>query len=297
MTEAPVRGAVVAVPGTATGFGEGPVWDDRRATLLWLDYAERELLELDPALDSVIRTPLAVDVGAIGLVDDASLIAAVPDGFAWIDRRSGRLSTMANVEPGPLPTRMNDGSCDPAGRFLAGSVGLRLEPGIGALHRLDRHGTTRHLVDGLTVSNGLGWSPDGSTLYLVDSQVGIDAFDYDVASGRLGARRRLISFPPDGGVPDGLTVDTAGFLWVAMFGGGCLRRFAPDGTPDERIELPVTHPTSVAFGGRDLEDLYITSAQAAPGTSDGDDLWAGMLLRCRPGVRGRATARYRPVAR
>ncbi len=156
----------------------------------------------------------------------------------------------------------------------------------------------RPMVKGLHVSNGLGWSPDGATFYLIDSFAGIDAFDYEVASGSLSRRRRLISIPRADGLPDGMTVDVEGYLWVAMFNGGCLRRFAPDGTLDAILPMPVTQPTSVVFGGPDLTDLYITSArQDEGGPLSTEQLatqpLAGSVFRCRLGIRGMPTNPYR----
>jgi sugar lactone lactonase YvrE len=190
----------------------------------------------------------------------------------------------------PPGTQLNDGKADPQGRFWAGTKHLEGEHAIGSLYRLGRDGRAVRVLDGLTVSNGLGWSPDGATMYHVDSPTRrVDAYAFDPATGAVEGRRELVSFPPDAGLPDGLTVDEDGHLWVAFWGGGALRRVAPDGRVVEEIAMPASLVTSCAFGGEDGGDLFVTSARV--GLTDAelrDRPLAGAVFRLRPGVRGPA---------
>jgi sugar lactone lactonase YvrE len=198
--------------------------------------------------------------------------------------------------------RMNDGKCDPQGRFWAGSMAFSGAPGRGALYRLDPDLTVTRVLDRCTISNGLDWSDDGGRLYYIDSGVpGVDVFDFDGATGTIANRRRVVDVPNDedapagATAPDGMTIDAEGFLWVAVWGGGEVRRFTTTGELDAVVEMPVACPTSVAFGGDDLADLYITSMTPDRTAKDGRtpvDVWdpkpsEGALFRCRPGVAGR----------
>jgi sugar lactone lactonase YvrE len=184
---------------------------------------------------------------------------------------------------------MNDGACDPAGRFWAGTMALDERPGAGALYRLDLDLTVHTMLTEVTISNGIDWSLDGRRMYYVDSPTGrIDVCDFDPGTGAITNRRPFVTVPAEAGIPDGITVDAAGFVWLALWGGAALRRYAPDGGLERTVNLPVSHPTSCAFGGPDLDELYVTSARR-PLSSDerSRQPQAGGLLRLRPGVAGR----------
>ena len=239
-------------------LAEGPLWDESRRCLWWVDIAAGVLNHYDPRARSNEREMLDLPVSAVALCADNGLILAAGKGFATYD--DGKLSWITEVA---LGDRMNDGKCDPAGRFLAGTlVSGDDASGKAALYRLEK-GEVTQLFDGVTVSNGLGWSPSGETMYYIDTPTRrIDAFDYDVASGSLGERRTFVDLSEVPGVPDGLTVDARGAVWVAMSrGGAAIRRFLPDGRPDQMVAIPVPNVTSVAFGGPDLDELYVTTSR------------------------------------
>jgi sugar lactone lactonase YvrE len=198
------------------------------------------------------------------------------------------LEMIAEVEADNPDNRMNDGKCDGAGRFWAGTMGFEPIPGAGALYRLDADRNVTTVLENVTISNGLGWSPDDATMYYIDSSTNrIDAFDYDTETGKIRNRRRLIEVPQEQGMPDGMTVDAEGFLWVALWGGCSVRRYAPDGTPDLVVELPASQITCPTFGGKDLSELYVTSAtQGLLEEELQEQPYAGALFCCRPGVAG-----------
>ena len=185
-------------------------------------------------------------------------------------------------------------SATPGGRFWAGTMAFEVTPGVAALYRLDSDLTVSRMVSGVTLSNGLGWSPDGRQMYYIDSVThGVDVFDFDPADGSLGERRRLITIPPGEGLPDGMTVDAEGGLWIALHGSGSIRRYLPDGQVDRVVRVPPKMVTCCAFGGPDLTDLYITTMCLGL-SADGlrAQPLAGALFRCRPGVRGLPPHRF-----
>ncbi len=189
---------------------------------------------------------------------------------------------------------MNDGKVDPSGRFWAGSMAKDERAGAGTLYRLDPDRSVTPMVDGLTIPNGLDWSADGRTMFYIDTTTNrVDAFDYDDAAGTIAGRRPAVLVDPGRGFPDGMTLDAEGFLWVALFDGWGVHRYAPDGRLDRRIEVPAAQVTSVAFGGRDYDELYITTGQEGfPAGGLPGQPHAGGVFRCRPGVRGRPPNRF-----
>ncbi|AYY13169.1 SMP-30/gluconolactonase/LRE family protein [Actinobacteria bacterium YIM 96077] len=274
-------------------LGEGPLWDPDTSKLMWVDISQHAVHEYDPATGDDRVVQYDVPVGAIVKHAHGGYVAAAGMGFAAISWPGGELAWLGDVTRGE---RMNDGACDPVGRFLAGTMVTGGGTGA-ALYQLDR-GHVRLLLEYVSISNGLDWSPDGQTMYYVDTPCErVDAFRYDVETGSISARRTLIDLRDTPGRPDGLTVDADGGIWVAMArGGGCVRRFTPDGDADDVIELPVPHATSLAFGGDDLRDLYITTSQLG---LDADDLrhWplaGASFLVSDVGVTGREPFSYVP---
>jgi sugar lactone lactonase YvrE len=188
---------------------------------------------------------------------------------------------------------MNDGKCDAAGRFWAGTCPTGPGAPPGALFVLDTDGRVSRALDDIGVSNGLGWSPDGTVMYYTDSATRtIDRVEFDLDRGLLGAREPLVHLPD--GIPDGLAVDEEGYLWVAVFRGGQIRRYSPSGEQCADVRIPTANPTSCAFGGADYRSLYVTSARSESGVSIEPALPspAGALFRVNPGVRGLPMHRY-----
>jgi sugar lactone lactonase YvrE len=276
-------------------LGEGPVWDPDAAWLYFVDITRGLVHRYDPDTRTSRSHQVDAMVGAVALAAAGDLVLAVRDGFARLDPDSGRVRPIADVEADLPGQRMNDGKCDPAGRFWAGTMAIDERPGAGALYRLDPDGRVHRMLANVTISNGLDWSEDGRLMYYVDTPTGsIDIFDFDVATGAIANRRSLARVAPGEGWPDGLTLDADGYLWVALWSGGAVRRYAPDGTLDRIVKVPTTYPTSCAFGGPDLGDLYITTAATAltPEERQREPL-AGGLFRCRPGVQGRPAHRFK----
>jgi sugar lactone lactonase YvrE len=275
-------------------LGEGAVWDETTQQLISVDIMRGRVHASDPATGQSRTLGVGQAVGAAVPCRSGDLMLAVRDGFARLNRASGAMAFVAHVELDRTDMRMNDGACDAAGRFWAGTMAFDERPGCGALYRLDPDGSVHRMVEGIGISNGIDWSLDGKTMYYIDSLARrIDCFDFDLSSGSIANRRPLVSFQPADGFPDGLTVDADGAIWVALWGGSAVRRYAPDGTLDLVLPLPVTHPTTCAFGGRDFRDLYITSAVTALSDEARQQQPAGgAILRARPGVTGRASHKF-----
>jgi sugar lactone lactonase YvrE len=270
-SDPPVAGPCSARPGL---LSEGPRWDGDRDELLWVDIVKSRLHRATVGVDGQLREAAQIQfdrfVGAAAPAARGGYVVAAGLGFLLIDD-SGTVVELAQPEAGRDDVRMNDGVCDPQGRFWAGTMAHDESPGAGVLYRLELDGTCTTVLTGLTISNGIGWSPDGNTMYLSDSGTAtIDAFDFDPANGDLSRRRTIVRSTEPGVAGDGLTVDDGGDLWVAMWGGGAVRRYGPDGSLRMTVPVPVDRPTSCAFGGPDRATLFVTTAREGLGPAELD---------------------------
>ena len=248
----------VAVAGTAR-VGEGPVWDVAANRLHWVDILGGALhtSDLTTGVTTSLETPTLL--GAVVPRCGGGFAAATAEGFAVVGS-DGTLDTRCPIlGPG---LRMNDGKCDPQGRFWAGSTAMDFRSGAGALHVLALDWSTRTVLDGLTLPNGMDWSSDGTTFYLVDTVLAqVWAFAFDGATGTLSERRLLRQFHAGVDQPDGMCVDAEGRLWIAMWGGARVVCLSPEGHEVRSVEMPVTQPSSCAFAGPQLDRLTVTSAR------------------------------------
>jgi sugar lactone lactonase YvrE len=259
--------------------GEGPVWSERWGGLRFVDMFAGDVLSLE-ADGSVGRRHVAGLVAAVRPRTVGGAVLGIERGFALEDE-DGTVTELGELWSDPS-VRMNEGGCDPDGRFYCGSMAYDKTPGAGSLYRLDPDLTVELVVEGLTISNGLDWSPDGSLAYYNDTDTyRVDVFDYARDTGLTG-RRTFVATPDLR--PDGLTVDSEGGVWVAFSNGSAVRRYAADGALDEQIELPVRKVTACAFGGPGLTQLFITTSRE--GLEPGEDPLAGSLFRAEPGVAG-----------
>jgi sugar lactone lactonase YvrE len=266
-------------------LGEGPVWDPREELLLWVDIDAGQVHRLRPG-GAHEHFDVGQKVGAVVVRQSGGFALAVKNGFAFLDQWGGALRIVGSPEQDKPQNRMNDGKVDSAGRFWAGTMGP--DKGDARLYRLETDGFIRTMVDGVTISNGMGWSPDERTMYYIDTPTQrVDAFAYDAPSGNITNRRTLIEVPKREGSPDGMTVDEDGCLWIAFWGGGAVRRYTPKGELDRTIEVPASLVTSCTFGGRDRAELYITTASAALKPSErATQPHAGGVFIANPGVKG-----------
>ena len=254
----------VACSQTVGLLTEGPRWDGERDELLWVDIVgsrlHRARVGADGLLDELFSIQLDRFAGAVAPAIGGGYVLAAASGYLFADP-SGEVFELAQPEAGRGHVRMNDGACDPQGRFWAGTMAHDESPGEGVLYRLELDGTCTTVLTGLTISNGIGWSPDGTAMYLSDSGTAtVDRFDFDGESGEISARHTIIEIHEPDVAPDGLTVDADGNLWVALWNGGQVRRYSPQGALLSTIEMPADRPTSCAFGGSDGATLFVTTA-------------------------------------
>lgn len=275
-------------------LGEGPVWDTDGERVLWVDILGERVHWYAPQTGETGAIDCTAPVTALVPNASGGFVATTTHGFDRLDIETGELVAIARVESGER-TRMNDGKCDPRGRFVAGSMAVDLnDAGAGALYSLQPDYTVRSLLGDVTISNGLDWSPAGDTLFYIDSgAAGIDLFDYDIDDGSITNRRRIVSLPRADGLLDGLAVDSEGCCWVAIAYAGEVRRYSPDGELLATVRLPTSVATSCCFGGDDLSELFVTTAaEYVPDHARSGEPTRGGLFVCEPGVAGQPTRAF-----
>jgi sugar lactone lactonase YvrE len=279
-----------------TVHGEGPHWTARPSPpfdepghgtsglLRFVDMAAGALLSFDPTTGRTTRSTVGPFAACVRSRQRGGLVMALRRSFALLDPGADSFRPLDDLWADD-DVRFNEGGCDPAGRFFCGSTHDAGHEGRGDVFRLDPDGDVTLVLRGVTVSNGLAFSPDGRTAYYTDTPTGrIDLVDIDPVDGTWGAARPFIVFEPDDGLPDGLCLDAEGGVWVAMWEGSGVRRYDSAGRLDAVVDLPATYPTCPAFGGPDLTDLYVTTSRrdVKPGTEPE----AGALFLIQPGIAG-----------
>lgn len=280
---------VEVVVKTDAGLGEGPVWDPVTNRLLWLDMHKKTLHSSDPATGDTRTLRLDVVPGCLAPTRTKRILYGTPTGFFVTDDLTGPGEPLAEVEAGKPGNRMNDGKVDPFGRMWLGTIDLGLTPGEGAFYRL--HGNVVTLaVGGLTIPNGLAFAAAGDVCYLVDTGAKcVLRLDLDVDSGDVRGRSTFADLSGLPGVADGMAIDDRGRLWIALYQGGALCCLAPDGSTERMVELPVSCPSSVVFGGSELDTLFVTTGCGRLSEEQrAEQPLAGSVLAIDTGSRGLA---------
>lgn len=284
-------------------LGEGAVWDARAQALLWVDIAGKSVSRFDPEGGTNRGWKLDTMPGTVAPAAGGGLVVAVNEGIARLDCAEGRMSLVCAPEGhDAAAVRFNDGKCDPRGRLVAGTTSLRGERGVCGLFSFDAAGGTgggmraRKLLDGVSISNGVAWSADGGRMYHIDTPTReVAVFDYDAERGEIVSGRRVAVRVPEAlGYPDGMTIDAEGMLWVCLWEGGAVTRWNPaTGMLLGKYDVPALHVTSCAFGGRDLDTLFITTARVdTPAEALVSHPQTGAIFAMKPGVRGVRAAEF-----
>jgi sugar lactone lactonase YvrE len=269
-------------------LGEGPAWDEKTQTLYWVDIMQKKIYagtELLAQLDDFI--------GCLAPCKNGNLILGMRASFVYFEPGSSQQTILTSLNESAT-NRVNDGKCDPAGRFLAGTMDMNEKEASGSLYSFDGISLSR-LFDGVRISNGMAWSPDYKTFYYTDTPTSeVRAYDYDVKTGNIANRRRAFEIPNSLGWPDGMTSDTEGNLWVALWGGAQVTKWNPNtGQLLERIPVPALQPSSCVFGGRNRNELYITSARKDMNEADLRKFpLSGGLFRVETKVEGMPTFEF-----
>ncbi len=277
-------------------IAEGPLWDQEKQLLYWVDILGKTINLYNPAADENKVIQLEKMIGAvIPVKNQQKFLAALEDGLYLIDAETAETEFLVNPESNTEETRFNDGKCDPKGRFWVGTMDLEENRELGTLYCLDQDLNLEEKVKEVKISNGLAWSLDNKTMYYIDSPTKkVFAFDYDLETAEISNRRVLIKFAKGEGVPDGMTIDAQGKLWIAHFGGAQVSRWDPKtGEKIDKVELPVSNITSCAFGGKNLDELYITTASVGLSEEEKEEQpYAGGIFRYQAEVRGLEAVKF-----
>lgn len=277
-------------------LGEGPHWDHLENRLYWVDIIGKKLHTFDPVTNENRTLQFDHYIGAAVPGKPGQLILAMQNGIYRYEIESKLLTLIADPESDKPNNRFNDGKCDPTGRFYVGTMDLNGKKGSGALYRLDRDGQLSKMLSSVTISNGLAWSPDGNELYFIDTPTGeVAIYHYNQQSGDLIYKQPAVKIPQEMGSPDGMTIDQEGMIWVAHWGGSRVTRWDPQlGNQLDEVIVPAKNVTSCAFGGENLDELYITTARQ--GMNDDELLkfpQSGGLFKVKTGVQGVRGNHYR----
>ncbi|SFD03326.1 Sugar lactone lactonase YvrE [Bacillus sp. 491mf] len=270
-------------------LGEGPCWDSQKQLLYWVDILEKKVHIYNPITNECKAIYLGQMVGAVVPSESGEMILALENGFHFLNTDTEQLRAVCDPESHLPENRFNDGKCDPAGRFWAGTTDAVGIDGKGALYCLDTDLIVTKKIEHVSTSNGLAWSPDYKYMYFIDTPTRkVVRFDYDICTGNIENPKDVVVIKKEEGLPDGMTIDEEGMLWIAHWGGSKITRWNPmNGEQLLSIPIPALYVTSCTFGGRDLNELYITTAKMH--TTDAS---AGGVFRIKTNVRGGPTYRF-----
>lgn len=280
-------------------LGEGPSWNEKENALYWTDVPAKKIFRWNPASGEQMSWDMPEMVASIAPRAQGGLLLASATGIDFFDPDSAALQRFAAPEAERPANRSNDGKCDRQGRFWYGTMmnnfaddgsEREINAATGALYRIDADGAVQRMADNFRISNTFAWSPDNKTMYFADTPNALYAYDFDAETGSIDNRRifaRSSDYADDYGYPDGSTIDAEGFLWNARWGGGCLLRWAPDGSIDKVIKLPCKLVTSAIFGGPDLATLYVTTVRYGLSETElAEQPLAGGIFAVDAGVKG-----------
>jgi len=274
-------------------LGEGPLWDFINDNLLWVDIEKRLLCIFDPQKNNCTKIDLKSRVSAVALTNEANFyLVALESGIKLFDLKNRELIEIANPESKIENNRLNDGKCDPAGRFWIGSMDMDVKSGAGSLYCLEGFTAPQRKLKHLTISNGIDWSLDKKKMYFIDTaDYEVTCFDYNVETGQIFNPQTVITVPDGYGAPDGMCTDEEGMLWIAHWGGGNVSRWNPsNGALLERVEVPAPHVTSCCFGGNNFDKLFITTAREGLNSKMLNAYpHSGSVFFVQPGVKGLKT--------
>ncbi|HYK48024.1 MAG TPA: SMP-30/gluconolactonase/LRE family protein [Parafilimonas sp.] len=277
-------------------LGEGPVWDAEHKRILWLDITEGDIHQYTLAQDAHKVFNVGEMIGSIALREGGGLVGGLEHGFAFIDPENEKVDHIADPEQG-LSNRFNDGKCDAAGRFWAGTMAISEEENKGNLYVLEADLSVKKKIENVSISNGIAWSADSSVMYYINTPTNyVFAFDYNIEDATIDNQRVVLDLTHENGYADGMTIDEEGMLWVAYYGGWRVARYDPNnGKLLRQIELPVANVTSCTFGGVDLTDLYITTAMKGLSEEElSSQPLAGCLFVVKDcGYKGTATQKFK----
>ena len=266
-------------------LGEGPFWDSKRSRLHWVDIIGKKIISQNLDGSNIHALEVGGNPGCVVLSDDGTMVAGVDNQISSLDGGGNLLKVLADTKEGS-GLRFNDGKCDPTGRFWVGSMDRKEKNKLGSLYSWNSIEGLVNREQGVTVSNGMGWSPDNSLFYYIDSPTReVSVYDFDLSTGSINNKRRFISFTEEDGFPDGMTIDNDGRLWIAFWGGSKIMCVNPDSKAiEEVVNFPVSKVTSCAFGGEKMDRLFITSAKVQ--VNEEDEPMAGKTFVVSPGVKG-----------
>ncbi|WP_316568725.1 SMP-30/gluconolactonase/LRE family protein [Neobacillus sp. YIM B06451] len=277
-------------------LGEGPSWDRKSGVLYWVDIEGKKVHLYDPSTGDDNAIDVGQMVGAIVPRESGGAVVALETGFHFLNLETGGLEPICDPETNLDTNRFNDGKCDPAGRFWAGTMDNNGSEKNGSLYCLEPSLSFKKKLEGLGISNGLAWSPDNRYLYFIDTPTGkVVRYNYKLETGEINEPKEVVTIPDGEGFPDGMTIDEEGFIWIAHWAGGKVSRWNPEtGEKVEEIRVPAVNVTSCTFGGQDFSELYITTARN--GMSD-EELerfpHAGGVFKVKPSVKGMPTNEFK----
>jgi len=284
-----IKDEVELVLDTKSDLGEGAIWNYKTGELIWVDITGKILNFYTPKLKNNKEMLTGQMIGTVVPAESGKMMVALENGFYQLDPETGAKKLIANPEEDIPGNRFNDGKCDPAGRFWAGTMSTTGKRQAGALYRLDADGSVHKMIDNVGTSNGIVWSPDYTKMYYIDTPTRkVMAWDYNNVTGEISNPKPAVEVPEEMGYPDGMTIDADGNVWIALWSGSAVGCWNPEtGELLRTIDVPAKNVTSVAFGDDDLGTLYITTART--GTSE-EELekfpLAGGVFKTRPGVKG-----------
>ena len=280
-------------------IGEGICWDEQTQMLYWIDLLENKIFAYDINKTSLKIIDVGQNTGCIAVREKGGLIAGLQNGIFFVDVETGKLTPVVDPESDKPGNRFNDGECDCMGRLWAGTMSKKLDSGsgdntpAGALYLIDTDFKVTKKLPAVTISNGIGYSPDNKIMYYIDSPTrNVDAFDFDKETGEITNRRAVVHVAEEVGMPDGLTVDADGNLWVGMWGGGAVVKYSPQtGQMMEKIEIPAPFITTMVFGGSEMDEMFVNTAKMNTDLNKYPD--AGGVFRIKMDVKGQPTYKFK----